>query len=77
MPGKKATGTNTAISTSAVAITAPDTSRIACDVDYMADVLLAPLTAGVYVHQRKVRRMPISQIAQTTERRASWAVGTV
>ena len=31
MPGKNATGTNTAISTSAVAMTAPSTSRIASD----------------------------------------------
>jgi AcrR family transcriptional regulator len=38
-----------------------------CDVDYMADALLAPLTAGVYVHQRKVRQMPVSQIADGFE----------
>jgi hypothetical protein len=31
VPGKNATGTNTATSTSAVAITAPNTSRIASD----------------------------------------------
>jgi AcrR family transcriptional regulator len=42
-------------------------SGINCDVDYMADALLAPLTAGVYVHQRKVRQMPLSQIADGYE----------
>ena len=36
MPGKNATGTNTAISTSAVAMTAPSTSRIASDAAWRA-----------------------------------------
>jgi hypothetical protein len=35
---------------------------IECDLDYMADVVLAPLTATVYLHQRKARQMPVSQI---------------
>jgi AcrR family transcriptional regulator len=38
-----------------------------CDVDYMADALLAPLTAGVYIHQRRVRQMPVGQIANGYE----------
>src|SRR4051812_24510241 len=36
VPGKNATGTNTAISTSAVAMTAPNTSRIASDAAFLA-----------------------------------------
>jgi AcrR family transcriptional regulator len=42
-------------------------SGVDCDVDYMTDVLLGPLTAGVYLHQRKVRQMPTGQIADGYE----------
>jgi hypothetical protein len=37
VPGKKATGTNTAVSTRPVAMTAPSTSRIASDAAFAAD----------------------------------------
>ena len=39
MPGKNAIGTNTAISTSAVAMTAPSTSPIASTAAFLADTL--------------------------------------
>ena len=35
---------------------------IDCDVDYMADALLAPLAPPVYLYQRNARQMPVSQI---------------
>ena len=48
MPGKNATGTNTAISTSAVAMTAPSTSRIASDAACRADTLYSWMCRSMF-----------------------------
>jgi AcrR family transcriptional regulator len=37
-------------------------ARPACDADYAADVLLGALNAQVFVHQRRVREMPLERL---------------
>jgi AcrR family transcriptional regulator len=37
-------------------------ARPACDVDYASDVLLGALNARVFVHQRRVREMPLERL---------------
>jgi AcrR family transcriptional regulator len=37
-------------------------ARPSCDVDYATDVLLGALSAQVFVHQRRVREMPLDRL---------------
>jgi AcrR family transcriptional regulator len=37
-------------------------ARPACDVDYATDVLIGALSAQVFVHQRRVREMPLERL---------------
>jgi len=39
-------------------------ARPDCDVDYTTDVLLGALTAQVFVHQRRVREMPLERMKE-------------
>jgi AcrR family transcriptional regulator len=39
-------------------------ARPGCDVDYTTDVLLGALSAQVFVHQRRLREMPLARIKE-------------
>jgi AcrR family transcriptional regulator len=39
-------------------------ARPGCDVDYTTDVLLGALTAQVFVHQRRLREMPLERLKE-------------
>jgi AcrR family transcriptional regulator len=39
-------------------------ARPGCDVDYTTDVLLGALSAQVFVHQRRLREMPLERIKE-------------